>query len=73
MDQNPQGNIISGVGFTALAAAAGRAVETSRPDRLIDQPRVLEFKDGALREEGALPRCVRAVVGIDLRHDWAGH
>lgn len=154
-------NIVSGVGLTALAAAAGRAVESSRPDRLvedpfaaafvaaaqspvplpvrwpdpdaavsdqqmlllhgagyvglrsrfcddqllqvcsdgvrqvvvlgagldtrafrldwpagvrlfeIDQPTVVEFKDGVLREQGAHARCVRHVVGIDLRHDWA--
>jgi len=155
-------NIISGVGFTALAAAAGRSVESSRPDRLIDdplagafvaaahspvplpvrwpdpdatlsdteallllgagyvglrsrfcddylrhactagvgqvvvlaagldtrafrldwpagarlfeidQPAVLEFKDGVLRAEDATPRCVRTAVGVDLRDDWAG-
>ncbi|HEY0803493.1 MAG TPA: SAM-dependent methyltransferase, partial [Pseudonocardiaceae bacterium] len=38
----------------------------------IDQPTVLEFKNGVLRQEGALPRCIRTVVGVDLRHDWAG-
>jgi methyltransferase (TIGR00027 family) len=153
-----QGDIGSGVGFTALAAAAGRAVETSRPDRLIDdplasafvaasdspvplpvrwpapdavlsdrealllhgsgyvglrsrfcddqlrrdgvgqvvvlaagldtrafrldwpagtrlfeieQPSVLHFKDTVLRAQGAVPRCARTTVGVDLRGDWA--
>jgi methyltransferase (TIGR00027 family) len=36
-------NIVSGVGLTALAAAAGRAVESTRPDRLIDDPFAAAF------------------------------
>src|SRR3989440_3686905 len=41
--QDPQVRIISGVGFTALAVAAGRAVESSRPDRVIEDPLAAAF------------------------------
>lgn len=34
---------VSGVGLTALAAAAGRAVESTRPDRLVDDPFAAAF------------------------------
>jgi len=36
----------------------------------LDQPRVLEFKASALREEGAEPTCTLVNVPVDLRHDW---
>jgi methyltransferase (TIGR00027 family) len=36
----------------------------------IDQPKVLEFKDSVLEEQGALAGCARHVVPIDLRADW---
>ncbi len=36
--RHPAGGIGSGIGLTALAAAAARAVESSRRDRLIDDP-----------------------------------
>ena len=36
-------DIVSGVGLTALAAAAGRAVESTRPGRLIDDPLAAAF------------------------------
>lgn len=37
----------------------------------IDAPRVLEFKDGVLGEQGAgQPRCERRMVTADLREDW---
>jgi methyltransferase (TIGR00027 family) len=36
----------------------------------LDQPRVLEFKSSALRENGALPTCNLVHVPVDLRHDW---
>lgn len=161
MDQDQRAKVTSGVGLTAISAAAGRAVESSRPDRLIDDPlatafvaaanlatplpvrwpdrdaalsdreilllhgsgyvglrtrfgddellracvagagqvvvpaagldtrafrldwpegvrlleidlpSMLEFKDEVLREQGALARCARTTVGVDLREDWA--
>ena len=37
-DPNTQWDIISSVGLTALAVAGGRASESQRPDRLIDDP-----------------------------------
>lgn len=36
----------------------------------VDQPRVLEFKDAVLGEEGAVPGCARVEVPVDLREDW---
>jgi methyltransferase (TIGR00027 family) len=36
----------------------------------VDQPKVLEFKDAALRDAGARARCERRVVAADLRGDW---
>ncbi|HEY3611691.1 MAG TPA: SAM-dependent methyltransferase [Pseudonocardiaceae bacterium] len=161
MEQHQRADVTSGVGLTAITAAAARAVESSRPDRLIDDPlatafvaaanpatpvpvrwpdrdaalsdreilllhgsgyvglrtrfgddelhracvagagqvvvlaagldtrafridwpadvrvfeidlpSMLEFKDEVLREQGALARCARTAVGVDLREDWA--
>lgn len=36
----------------------------------IDQPKVLEFKDSVLEEQGALAGCARRTVPIDLQADW---
>lgn len=51
-----------------------RAFRLSWPARVelfeIDQPKVLEFKDSVLAEQGALPGCARHTVPIDLRTDW---
>lgn len=38
MSSNQQWDIVSGVGITALAVAAGRAMETTRTDRLVEDP-----------------------------------
>ncbi|ALE83137.1 SAM-dependent methyltransferase [Pseudonocardia sp. HH130629-09] len=145
-----QWDITSSVGVTALAVAAGRALETRRPDRLVedpyaqrfvdaagtlsavpqhpddpadpwvvqagyqgvrsrffdealtgagttqvvllaagldaralrlpwpagttvfevDQPKVLDFKDGVVAEAGMTPTARRVTVPVDLRHDW---
>lgn len=43
VDQQQRANVTSGVGLTAIAAAAARAVETSRPDHLIDDPLAAAF------------------------------
>jgi methyltransferase (TIGR00027 family) len=37
----------------------------------IDQPKVLEFKDEVVAAQGAVARCDRHAVAIDLREDWA--
>jgi methyltransferase (TIGR00027 family) len=37
----------------------------------IDQPRVLEFKENVLAEEGISPRCEHRTVPVDLRDEWA--
>jgi methyltransferase (TIGR00027 family) len=47
MDQPQQSDILSGVGITALGAAAARAVESDRPDRLIEDPFAAAFIDAA--------------------------
>ena len=36
----------------------------------LDLPGLFEFKERVLTEQGALPRCERAVVAVDLREDW---
>ncbi|WP_059015988.1 class I SAM-dependent methyltransferase [Mycobacterium sp. M26] len=38
----------------------------------IDQPDVIAFKTETLAEQGAVPRCERRPVAMDLRDDWAG-
>jgi methyltransferase (TIGR00027 family) len=38
----------------------------------VDQPRVLEFKQQVLDDQGATPLARRVVVATDLRDDWAG-
>jgi methyltransferase (TIGR00027 family) len=38
----------------------------------VDQPRVLEFKQQVLDQQGAVPIARRVVIAIDLREDWAG-
>jgi methyltransferase (TIGR00027 family) len=61
----------------AVILAAGL---DSRPYRLawpagsvvyeVDQPKVIEFKSGALAALGAAARAQRRTVGVDLREDW---
>ena len=36
----------------------------------LDAPKVLQFKDRVLTEQGAQPRCHRRTVAVDLREDW---
>ncbi|MGF6887588.1 methyltransferase (TIGR00027 family) [Nocardia sp. GAS34] len=36
----------------------------------LDAPKVLEFKDRVLVEQGARPRAQRRVVAVDLREEW---
>ncbi|MGH7867325.1 MAG: SAM-dependent methyltransferase, partial [Candidatus Dormibacteraceae bacterium] len=36
----------------------------------LDAPKVLEFKDRVLADQGARPQCRRQIVGCDLREDW---
>lgn len=46
-DQPAQWDITSSVGRTALGAAATRAIESSRPDRLVDDPFAAAFVEAA--------------------------
>lgn len=36
----------------------------------LDAPKVLQFKDQVLTEQGAQPHCHRRTVAVDLREDW---
>ncbi|WP_372411647.1 SAM-dependent methyltransferase [Streptomyces luteireticuli] len=47
MSSGQQWDIVSGIGITALAVAAARAVETNRPDPLIQDPYALPFVEEA--------------------------
>ncbi len=37
----------------------------------VDLPALFVFKEQVLARQGAVPRCTRAVVGVDLREDWS--
>lgn len=79
-------DITSGVGFTALAVAAGRAMETARPDPLISDPHAADFVTAAQAEgegvAGVLPTAwppdtptLTATAAVDARqlHElWTG-
>jgi methyltransferase (TIGR00027 family) len=47
MSQRDEWDITSSVGLTALGAAATRAIESSRPDRLVDDPFPAAFVEAA--------------------------
>lgn len=47
MTVNEQWDIVSGVGITALAVAAGRAIETEREDGLVDDPYAAQLVESA--------------------------
>lgn len=55
-------DITTGVGFTALAVAAGRAMETARPDSLITDPQASAFVEAG--------QPVSNGVGIPLPTEW---
>jgi O-methyltransferase involved in polyketide biosynthesis len=47
MNQHAQWDIVTGVGITALAVAAGRAMETHRHDGLVTDPYAEAFVHAA--------------------------
>jgi methyltransferase (TIGR00027 family) len=53
-----------------------RAYRLTWPDGVrlfeLDLPEVLSFKDTVLTGRGAVPRCERVALPVDLRTDWAG-
>lgn len=56
MSQHDEWDIVSGIGLTALGAAACRAIESSRADRLVEDPFAAAFIDGA---RSPIPMAVR--------------
>jgi methyltransferase (TIGR00027 family) len=64
MTEDADWDIVTGVGLTALAVAAGRALETNRPDRLVNDPYAEAFVRAA-RSPVPMP------TGPDAGHDSA--
>ncbi|WP_265442844.1 SAM-dependent methyltransferase [Flexivirga meconopsidis] len=62
-------DIISGVGLTALIVAAGRAVESHRPDRLVDDPWAERFV-AAARPPKPLPTRPLPASDTSLTATW---
>ncbi|MEU8584868.1 SAM-dependent methyltransferase [Streptomyces abikoensis] len=65
-----QWDVVSGVGITALAVAAARAVETSRPDALIADPYALGFVEAA-RAPVPLPTTEAEAAASDGPEYWS--
>ncbi|MCQ4079790.1 SAM-dependent methyltransferase [Streptomyces sp. RB6PN25] len=59
-------DIVSGVGITALAVASARAVETSRPDALVEDPYAARFVEEA-RPPVPLPTSIDDVTAAGSR------
>ncbi|MCC3779604.1 SAM-dependent methyltransferase [Streptomyces sp. UNOB3_S3] len=70
MSKGQQWDVVSGVGITALAVAAARAVETGRPDALIEDPYARGFV-GAARAPVKLPTTPAEAEAADGRGYWA--
>ncbi|MFF4160211.1 SAM-dependent methyltransferase [Streptomyces sp. NPDC001678] len=64
-----QWDVVSGVGVTALAVAAARAVETSRPDALTEDPYALGFVEAA-RAPVKLPTSQVEAAAFDGQGYW---
>ncbi|KNB50748.1 SAM-dependent methyltransferase [Streptomyces caatingaensis] len=70
MGSDQQWDIVTGVGVTALAVAAARAVETSRADALIQDPYAVRFVEEAL-PAGRMPTTA-AQADADPHGYWPG-
>ena len=62
--EDDQWGITESVGVTALGVAGGRAMETHRPDGLVDDPYAEAFVDAAA-DEIRLPARAEDVEGAD--------
>ncbi|MEU7166265.1 SAM-dependent methyltransferase [Streptomyces morookaense] len=70
MSTDQQWDIVSGIGITALAVAAARAVETSRPDPLIQDPYAARFVEEA-RPPVPLPTTAAEAEATGVQHYWS--
>lgn len=68
MDQSAQWDILSGVGITALLVAACRAIETHRPDSLVNDPYAEVFVAAA---DSPVPLPTRSRGDEDFAIPWA--
>ncbi|MFF4409911.1 SAM-dependent methyltransferase [Streptomyces sp. NPDC001404] len=69
MSTDQQWDIVSGIGITALAVAAARAVETSRPDALIQDPYAVRFVEEA-RPPVPMPTTAAEAEADGARRYW---
>ncbi|MGW1197172.1 SAM-dependent methyltransferase [Streptomyces sp. NPDC002536] len=69
MSTDQQWDIVSGIGITALAVAAARAVETSRPDALIQDPYAARFVEEA-RPPAPMPTTAAEAEADGARRYW---
>ena len=69
--------VVAGCHQVVLVAAGldTRAFRLDWPDGTrvfeLDLPDLLDYKERVLAEHGAVPRCARTVLPVDLREDWA--
>ncbi|MGH3512604.1 MAG: class I SAM-dependent methyltransferase [Pseudonocardiaceae bacterium] len=68
MNQHAQWDIVTGVGITALGVAAGRAIETHRPDALVNDPYAESFVHAA---RSPVPMPTRPYANEDPAIPWA--
>jgi methyltransferase (TIGR00027 family) len=75
-DEYLRAAVAAGCGQVVLLAAGldTRAFRLDWPAGVrlfeLDLPELLDFKEGVLDARGAVPRCARTLVGVDLREDW---
>ncbi|MCL9794069.1 class I SAM-dependent methyltransferase [Frankia sp. AgKG'84/4] len=62
-------DIVTGVGVTALGVASARAIESHRPDALINDPYAEAFVNAADLPQ-RLPTTMRELAGMPIPGDW---
>ncbi|RVW03896.1 SAM-dependent methyltransferase [Rhodococcus xishaensis] len=69
MNELAEWDIVTGVGITALAVAAGRAIETDRDDGLVSDPYAEAFVEAAAPPR-PMPTRLEAVDEIEMSWGW---